>query len=540
MKSKAAIVPSTREVWVASPATLVWGLTSPQAAILAAIVLATIAIYLPSLRNGWVFDDRLIIVDNKLIHNFWPYVWNSFRYDVWWFLEPGGPPRSAYYRPLENVWFAVNELLFGTHPAAWHLAKIVLHGFAVVLCFRLAQLITHSSAIALLSAAVFGLLPANVESVVWASAIPEPLSTIFEIGALCCFINRKPGWSRGLVFALILYAGALLSHETAILFWLIVAAYLFLIEARPARESMRLAAPFLMVAILYLCARLNALGASDFLGMPYAQAVAVSVGWARPVPPPGLLDFIFTAPVVLLTYVGVLMVPGIAGPAHDVRWIVSVAPITFIAAGLLAVLAAIAFAVVWRSSYRNLYLFCAAWSALTLAPSMKLGSIFALVQDRVLYAPSFGFSLAVATLAVQLAAISPRARTAVAGATALLLAAYALSAVRLEHYWHDDLTFYAGCVTYDPHNVEYLRALVKNLNEKGDLTMAMNALQNAVSLNPDNPYLHVQMAKQYAMMQRGADFAAEMAKTRALWARERAASAGVAPGNAATAIPVPR
>ncbi len=103
----------------------------------------------------------------------------------------------------------------------------MLELIGVMLCFRLAQLLTRNTAIALLAAAIFALLPANVESVVWNSAIGEPLSAIFEMGALCCLIKRKPGSSRGMVLALMLYAGALLSHETAVLFWLVVAAYVF-------------------------------------------------------------------------------------------------------------------------------------------------------------------------------------------------------------------------------------------------------------------------------------------------------------------------
>ncbi len=508
-------------------------------------MLATIAIYLPSLRNGWVFDDWSELVNNRLIHS-WSFVWNSFRYDIWWFRDPSRLPQCAYYRPLENAWFAANALLFGIHSAPWHLAKIVLHAVAVLLCFRVAQLLTGDAAVALLTAAMFGVMPAHVEAVVWASAIPEPLSTTFELGALCCFINRKPGWSRGLVFALMLYAGAILSHETAILFPLIIAAYVFLIERSPNGEqsrsiqnatdlksragaALRAAAPFLVLAIAYLCARLNALGASDFLGMPYSQAAAVLLGWQKPVPAPGILGLILTAPVVLLAYAGVLMVPGIAGPAHNVGWIVSVAPVTFIAAGVLAVLAAIALGLAWRSSSRNLYLFCAAWSLLTLAPSMKLNSIFALVQDRVLYAPSFGWSLAVAMAAVRLAAVSPRVRAAVAGAMAILLAAYAVSAVRLERYWYDDLTFYAGCVANDPHHVEYLRWLVDDLNKKGDFTAAMNALRQAVNLDPNSLYLHWRLLDQYGLMQRGADFQAESARTRALSARARAARTGHPP-----------
>ena len=75
----------------------------------------------------------------------------------------------------------------------WHLAKIVLHAVVVILCFRVAQLLTGEIATALLTAAIFAVMPAHVEAVVWASSIPEPLSTAFELGALLCPIGAQAG-----------------------------------------------------------------------------------------------------------------------------------------------------------------------------------------------------------------------------------------------------------------------------------------------------------------------------------------------------------
>jgi hypothetical protein len=507
-----------------TPAPRWWNLEPREGAMLAGILVATALLYLPSLRNGWVYDDPLQIVDNDLLHS-WAGIGKSFIYDSWWFLNPDRLPRSAYYRPLQATWYGLNYMILGNHPAAWHLEKIVVELIAVMLCFRLAQLLTRSTAIALLTAAIFGMLSANVEAVVWASAIGEPLSAIFEMGALCCLIKREPGrrWSRGLVFALMLYTGALLSHETAVLFWLIIAAYGFLIEGKRVGESMRFAAPFLVLAIAYLAARLYALGTAAYFAIPYHQPAFVLLGWGRPVPPPSILGLILTAPVAFLGYLGVLAIPGMAGPAHNLDWVSSVAPITFISAGILAVLAGFALAAAWRSSSRNLYLFCAAWSLITFAPSMKLNAIAALIADRVLYAPSFGFSLALATIAVHLAAVSPRARTAVTGAMAILLASYAVSAARIEHYWHDDGTFYAACVARAPHDREFLRKQVEILNDQDDSVAAMNALQNAVTRDPDSLYLHQRLLDQYVLMQRGADIQAEVVRMHAISEKERAA-----------------
>ena len=132
---------------------------------LAGILVVTAIVYAPNLRNGWVVNDWEVFVNNKLIHS-WSFVWNSFRCDLWWFRNPAQLPQSPYYRPIENVWFAVNGFVFGTHPALWHLAKIVLHVVVVALCFRAAQLLTGEVAIGLLSAAIFGLMPARTGAVV--------------------------------------------------------------------------------------------------------------------------------------------------------------------------------------------------------------------------------------------------------------------------------------------------------------------------------------------------------------------------------------
>lgn len=511
-----------------------WNLEPREAATLTAILVATALIYMPSLRNGWVWDDWEQIVQSEVLHS-WSGIGKSFIYDSWWFRAPDHLPNSGYYRPLQDTYVALSWMALGNHPAVWHLEKIVLELIAVVLAFRLAQLLTGNTTVALLSAAIFGLIPANVEAVVWAAAVPEPMAAAFEMGALCCLITRDTAsrFSRGVVFALMLYAGALLSHESAILFCLIVAAYFFLIERRDAGESFRLALPFMVVAIAYLFARLSALGTSHFLGLPYIEKPSAALGWESSVPPRTPADMILTAPVVLLDYLGVLAVPGFAGPAHNVDWVTTASPITFICAGILVMLAAVVLAFIWRSQDRRIYLFCAAWSLLTIAPAMKLNALALLVQDRVLYAPSFGWSLAIGLTAVRLAAISPRVRVAVAGAMAVVLAAFAVSVVRLEGYWYDNLTFFARCVTLAPYNVDYRRELVEELNQKGDFTTAMNEIRQAVNQEPDNIYLHQKLAEQYGLMQRPEDFQAEILKMQQLRANARAA-------NAASATPPPR
>ena len=515
MKSNQASAASRDE---AARATLIWGLTAREAAILAGILVVTVAIYIPSLRNGWVFDDRDEFVENSLIHS-WSFVWKSFIYDSWWFRDPHALPRSAYYRPLENVWFAANAWMFGLRPVLWHLAKIVLHLVVIVLSFRVAQLLTGDAATALLTAAIFAVMPANVDPVVWASAIPEPLSTAFELGAMTFIIGRKPGWSRGLFAALFLYALAMFTHETAILFPLIVAAYVFLFENRDdggtikrTFSALRACLPFVAVAIVYLCARLNALGLDFMFGIPRAANSMISRGVIAPTINHSPAQVLMTLPVASIVYLGVLTLPGMAGPTHLVRWVIHPQPQMFIAAATLTILAAVALALAWRSSNRRIYLFCAAWSLLTIAPALNLNNVLWPVDDRYLYAPAFGWSLIVALTAVEIASIGSSARRTVGAAMAVLLVAYAISTMQTERYWHDDVTFFGRCVEISPNEPDYRLRLAAAMNKANDAEGAARVLERGTELAPDDVHMHLKLAEQYKMMGRVVDFQREFVK----------------------------
>lgn len=493
---------------------------------LGAITVAAVAIYLPSVGNGWVWDDPFEIVDNKLIHS-WAFVWKSFIHDLWWFRDPARLPQSPYYRPLQNAWFAANAMLFGMHPALWHLAMIVLHAAAVWLCFRVAQLLTGEVAVGLLTAAIFAAMPAHVGAVVFASAIPEPLSAVFELGALSCFIQRKPGCSRGLIAALLLYACAALTHESAILFPLIITAYVFLFEAGEQTaagavlSASRAAAPFLLVAIAYLCARINALGINFLVGLynPKGSMIRHAFFSTIPMPHHGPAELLMTIPVAAITYLAVLAIPAMAGPAHAVQWITHPQPILFVSVAALLIFGAAALTLAWRSSNRRIYLFCAAFSLVTIAPALNLNGLWWLVDDRYLYAPSFGWSLGLAVAASEIARAGARTHRAVGAATALILALYAASTMQTERYWHDDVSFFKRCVQIAPDNSDFALELAGAMNQAGDRQGATRELERITVLHPSDANLHLKLAQQYRMMGRELDFEREFGKYARLSAR---------------------
>ena len=522
MKSGATLAPSISH----PPPARWWGLSSRGVALLALIAIATIAVYLPSLRNGWVSDDLPALVQNNAISTS-SYITNGFTHDVLWSIKQFNPDlqvHSASYRPFEIVWFAINAQLFGVnHPAPWHLMKILLQVVAVLLCFRVAQLLTGEIVVAMLAAAIFGLMPAHIEPVVWASAIPEPLSTVFELAALIFLIQRKPGWSRGLMLSALFYAFAILTHESAIFFPVIVFAYLMLFEAAPANDTrtarparsaitnahivsaLTACIPFLIVTLVYAFARMHALGDHAF-GMPHTYTQAQMHGVVEAAPLRGAAQIAMTLPTVVLLYMGILAIPGLANPIHSLEWTTHLDPQVFIAWAALIVLAVIAIAFAWRSSRRRVYLFCAIWGLVTIALALKLNTIWWLNEDRYLYAPSFGWSLALALAIFEISTVGARARLAVGIATALLLLSYGVATIRGQRYWYDNLAYYTRAVQIKPNDPYYRLAVGNLLEDAKDNAGALKQLQIAESLEPQDMYLHLRLAQVYMKLGRTKDF----------------------------------
>src|SRR5260370_25676048 len=104
-------------------------------------LLLTLAAYLPSLHNGFVYDDRYMVAGNPFIGE-WSFIWKSFTHDLSWFADPSSLPPSFYYLPFEDAWLALNYHLFGLNPPGWHATMIVVQLVGVYLVYRLAQQLT--------------------------------------------------------------------------------------------------------------------------------------------------------------------------------------------------------------------------------------------------------------------------------------------------------------------------------------------------------------------------------------------------------------
>jgi protein O-mannosyl-transferase len=490
--------------------------------IMAALLAATAIVYLRCLGNGFVYDDDLEIVKNRYLGQ-WSFFSKSLFTDSWWFQNPAIRAWGPYYRPLQNIWLGINYHLFGLDPRGWHAVMVALHLLVVWLVFKLAVELTSELWVGLLAAAMFALFPVHAEAVVWATAIPLPLSAAFELGALYLFITRAAGggaFGRNWGLALLLYAGALLTHESAVTFPALVALYVYLLEtpasgsssppAAPVARTYRaliLACPFAAETIVYLFVRWLVLG---FISRPNAFNHATSAQAAM------------TIPLVLGGDLLLIAMPWFAGPSHRVLLVKRVsAPEFYLPLAALLILFGGLYVLARSHPRRRLYTFCAAWMAIAIAPMMNLKGFFpqALVQDRYLFMASVGWCVIVADVLVQLARHRPPLRRLAWSGIAALLIVYGVALWNVQRFWRDDLTLFSRCVEKFPESPDWRRWLATALERRQNLAAAEEQLSAGHNFDPSDGETLYRLALVHVKLGRIAEATAEAAQALQLKSR---------------------
>ncbi|HVN64053.1 MAG TPA: hypothetical protein VMT58_05415, partial [Candidatus Binataceae bacterium] len=327
---------------------------------LIAALTATAIVFCRSLENQFVFDDREMIVLNRYLGN-WSFLLKSLVNDSWWFRDPAHLPQGSYYRPIQDIWLWMNFHLFALNPTGWHLASLAVHLIVVWLVFRVASILAGDTKTGAAAALLFGLMPIHAEAVVWATAAPIPLAAAFELGALDSYLR---GGRRAVSLAL--FAGALLSHESAVAFPLLIVAYALLFGpaqtqdgsySASLRTALAVAFPYLLETVAYLALRWWILGLT--VGPVRSNRLSV-------------LEAIWTFPSAIAAYGEIMTIPWFAGPAHGLEIVRSAGgPGFFVPAIAIAGLCAAIVFLLNASPRSRLYLFCAVWILIAIAPALN-------------------------------------------------------------------------------------------------------------------------------------------------------------------------
>ena len=442
--------PRTRAQRPAAVAPTHW---SAHALPLASLAVVAIALYLPSLEGGFVYDDPNAVSQSTLIKHLTPLIR---------FL-------TLSTRPLTDYSFALNYAVGGLEPWPYHLTNILLHAANVLLLYGIAwatltmpPLVRRygaaRGAIAWAAAALFAVHPLASEAVGYISSRSEVLVAFWILLAFGSYIvaaETRRRRLRGIAAATLFLAAAagLGSKEiaAAIPFALALYDWLFLAgrnwqRTQPRRWLLGLSLLPLLAggAFLLIRAYVHPSPMGDY-------ASTAGLGFDRFT----RWEYAMSQFGVIVHYLRLVVLP--FGQTFDYDWPLARTPFALGVVLPAALLIALVVLAVRAAATEPLATFAAGWTLLILAPTSSLLPIADLAVERRMYLPLAALMLLAAAWLWDLGQRLPAAwRTRPAQGYALLAAIplIAFGALTYERaaLWGDPIALHEDGVAKAPGN----------------------------------------------------------------------------------------
>lgn len=486
----------------------------------AAAAVVIMAVYLPSLFNGFVnIDDHAYVKYNPLIE--------SMGLDF--FRTILTEPVVGNWHPLTIFTYGIDYALWERNPFGYHLVNVLFHGLNTALVFLLALRLIGAQGnsgqgrpllAAIVTAALFGLHPQHVESVSWISERKDVLYAFFFLLSVLSYLRYTWGESRRWYWASLgFFIISLMSKPMAIM----LPAVLLILDFYPlgrfgkerAFKIVLEKAPFFAFVPLSAAATLLSKSSGDISSLDvYSLSFRIIVA---------LKSYIFylykmVLPINLSAYYPLLLEYG----KPDLYAVLSVV--------LLVIISAFCIIIAFRR--RGVYL--AVWlyylaSMLPVIGIVQVGGQAA--ADRYTYLPTLGFLLLAGSGAGLLYNRFERIPGRIGlSATGLLIAAVIIFLnVKQQAIWKSPETLWHGgsknlaevyfdraaiyqnlgnhrkaigffnwVITFDPDRADAYTRLGISYAEQGHFDKSMESFSKARDLEPQNPIPYHYISRLYS------------------------------------------
>jgi tetratricopeptide (TPR) repeat protein len=471
---------------------------------IALIVVLSWVVYFNALGNGFIWDDRLLIVENESIKE-WRHLATNLTSDFFYFdKSPLIKEKKGYYRPLITLSYMVDYTLWGLNPLGYHFTNIFFHSLNALLVYLImVTLVPKSKLSPLLAGLFFASHPIHTESVTWIAGRTDVLATTFFLLSLWLYMHRFSPGEKGLnpinqpkwyFLSLGSFTLALLAKESSLVLPLVLVVYeYYFIRLKSLEEAKRLIPrllPFLAITLLYLLCRFWLLGIKAPINPYLAQK--------------GTYQIFITFIKALGLYIEKLVFPHPLNAYYSMPVSTSffepqvIIP-TIVLLGLLLFL--------WKwGNKANLFSFSCLFFLLTLLPVSNLIPIGALkdmgffMAERFLYLPSVAFCIALAAIIANILSTSHYFSRPwiVSSSIAIILLSFYFTATVLRNFtWQDEITFYQDTLSKAPFASLLHYNLALSCRDKELWDLAEQELKETIRLDNTRSEAHNNLGNIY-------------------------------------------
>ena len=414
------------------------------------LFLISFALYSPSLKNDFVWDDVEVITKSNVSFDA-SYITGIVITDVY------KNKNVSYYRPAIYTSIVADKALWGVSPFGFHLSNLLFNSASVVLFYFMVLLILGGFGVrekevaAFLSAILLALYPMHVESVSWVAGRSDVLCALFLLLAFIFHILSS-GNLWFLALTVIGLSLSLMSKEVAVVFPLLAIAFDLLSRRSVNRRSLIRYLVYLLILLAYFYLRSRA-----FVNIPQVTEEVSGEGVGRIVSGgehiPAVSRYLELLKILLgsyLFYLNKLVLPFdfnafITRVPRDAPQLIS-------SLLILAALSVLSFISIKKKE--NVTAFGILWVLITLGPSALI-SVFSIsstpLAERYLYIPSAGFCLVIGNILIE-AGRRTRLRKAARGFGIILILMYAFASYQRQAVWKDDLSLWRDASLKSPYH----------------------------------------------------------------------------------------
>ena len=207
----------------------------------AAVLLAllTLIVYLPSLSNGFIWDDDSYVQKNPTLRS------AEGLWKIW--TQPTATPQ---YYPLVHTSFWFEYQMWEDRAIGYHIDNILLHTLGAILLWLLLSRLKIP--LPWLAAAIFAVHPINVESVAWITERKNVLSGVFYFLAFGTYLDAIEGTTikrRSYVLSFLFFLLALFSKTVTATFPAAMLVVLWWKRGKLTWKDVVLLLPFFVISM---------------------------------------------------------------------------------------------------------------------------------------------------------------------------------------------------------------------------------------------------------------------------------------------------
>lgn len=443
------------------------------------VFIFTLLTYINTLKNGFIWDDEYLVLENSYIKSF-RYIKDIFKRNTGF----SSGNLNNFYRPLQELSNMIDYFLWGRNPMGFHLTNIILHSLTSVMVFIFIFYISNNYFISFLSAILFGIHPINTESVSYIAGRADSLysfffllSIIFYIKFCKRIIESKKGFGFYLV-ALMGFIFSLLSKEHSLILPIIILLYLYAILKGKIQDDkfmfLKLTwSGYVLIFIIYIIIRNTILDFSKFETASMYTSIP-------------LFSRLITFFKGILVYIGLLIFPYNLHMERSIGISRSLLePLSLIAISFIIAILFLAF-----KAYKEnrLMTFFILWFFIMLLPVSNIVPLNSLIAEHWIYLSQIGL-FAIAALHIQLIykrlLRTKKTKTIGTGVLICLLIPYIFATIKQNAVWRDEITFFKKTLEYEPENAKLHLNLGLTYIENGMEKEALKEWEEAARLRKD-------------------------------------------------------